>query len=164
MSDVGRATREMTKQVGQSSKLSLEHTDAPSMPSMIIIAMLGLARLFAEGTVLYSQGVHGAVYALIAILVASTVSSIAGFVFSALSTTQAELDRKTLPSCLQPCLAHGSGSASSSGFPIRSSTSSSTGCSSYPASLSSFERSQGASPQPLASLVLGDRRHTGEKA
>jgi hypothetical protein len=95
MSDVGRATREMTKQVGQSSKLSLEHTDAPSMPSMIIIAMLGLARLFAEGTVLYSQGVHGAVYALIAILVASVVSSIAGFVFSALSTTQAELDRKT---------------------------------------------------------------------
>jgi uncharacterized protein len=75
----------MTKQVVQSSKLSFGDTSGPSMPGMVIVGMSGLAFLFAEGTVLSSQGVHGVVYALIAVFAASTVSSIAGFAFSALS-------------------------------------------------------------------------------
>ena len=45
---------------------------------------LGLAFLIAEGAVLSAQGIQGVAYALIAVFVASTVSSIAGFAFSAL--------------------------------------------------------------------------------
>jgi uncharacterized protein len=75
----------MTKQVVQSRKLSFDHSGSPGPVGMIAIAMIGLAFLFAEGAVLSSQGIPGAVYALIAIFVASIVSSIAGFAFSALS-------------------------------------------------------------------------------
>jgi len=40
--------------------------------------------LIAEGAVLSAQGIHGVAAVLIAVFVASTVSSIAGFAFSAL--------------------------------------------------------------------------------
>ena len=51
---------------------------------MIIVGVLGLGFLIAEGAVLSAQGVQGVAYALIAVFAASTVSSIAGFAFSAL--------------------------------------------------------------------------------
>jgi uncharacterized membrane protein YfcA len=51
---------------------------------MIAVAVVGLGFLVAEGAVLCVQGVHGIGYALIAVFAASTVSSIAGFAFSAL--------------------------------------------------------------------------------
>jgi uncharacterized membrane protein YfcA len=75
----------MTKHVAQSSKLAFDHSGGPSLAGMIAIGMIGLAFLFAEGAVLSSQSIHGAAYALIAIFAASTISSIAGFAFSALS-------------------------------------------------------------------------------
>jgi uncharacterized protein len=75
----------MTRQVIQSGKFSFDYAGGPSQPGMIVVGMLGFVLLFAEGAVLSSQGIHGAVYALIAIFAAATVSSIAGFAFSALS-------------------------------------------------------------------------------
>jgi uncharacterized protein len=50
--------------------------------SIIVVGVLGLAFLIAESAVLSMQGTQGV--ALIAVLVASAVSSIAGFAFSAL--------------------------------------------------------------------------------
>ncbi len=75
----------MMKQVFPSSKLSFDHSDGPSLAGIISIGVVGVAFLFAEGAMLSSQSIHGAVYALIAIFAAATVSSIAGFAFSALS-------------------------------------------------------------------------------
>ncbi|HEX4556334.1 MAG TPA: sulfite exporter TauE/SafE family protein [Xanthobacteraceae bacterium] len=51
---------------------------------MIIVAVLGLGFLVTEGGVLSAQGFQGMAYALTAVFAASTVSSIAGFAFSAL--------------------------------------------------------------------------------
>jgi uncharacterized protein len=75
----------MAKQVVQTSKLSFEQTVASSWPGTFIAVILGLALIAAEAAVLSSRGDRGAVYALIVILVASTISSITGFAFSALS-------------------------------------------------------------------------------
>jgi len=52
--------------------------------SAVLIGVLGLGLLIAEGAVLSARGVPGVVAVLIAVFVASTVSSIAGFAFSAL--------------------------------------------------------------------------------
>jgi uncharacterized membrane protein YfcA len=51
---------------------------------MIVVGVLGLAFLIAEGAVLSAQGIQGLAYGLGAVFAASTVSSIAGFAFSAL--------------------------------------------------------------------------------
>ena len=51
---------------------------------MNVVAVAGIGFLVAEGAVLSAQGAHGIVYAMIAVFAASTVSSIAGFAFSAL--------------------------------------------------------------------------------
>jgi hypothetical protein len=51
---------------------------------MIVVGILGLGVLMAEGAVLSAQGGPGLAVALIAVFMASTVSSIAGFAFSAL--------------------------------------------------------------------------------
>jgi uncharacterized membrane protein YfcA len=56
----------------------------PGLPGMILVGILGLGLLTAEGAVLSAQGIPGVAYALTAVFVASTVSSIAGFAFSAL--------------------------------------------------------------------------------
>ena len=48
------------------------------------IGALGLGALIAEGAMLSARGIEGAAIALVAVLAASTVSSIAGFAFSAL--------------------------------------------------------------------------------
>ena len=56
----------------------------PDLPGMILVGILGLGLLTAEGAILSAQGVPGVAYVLTAIFVAATVSSIAGFAFSAL--------------------------------------------------------------------------------
>lgn len=56
----------------------------PGSPNAIAVGIFGLALLIAEGAVLSAQGIHGAVAVLAAVFVASTISSIAGFAFSAL--------------------------------------------------------------------------------
>jgi uncharacterized protein len=50
----------------------------------IVVGIVGLGILIAEGTVLSVQGPRGVAVSLIAVFVASTISSIAGFAFSAL--------------------------------------------------------------------------------
>lgn len=74
----------MPKQLVQPAKLSLGRVAGPDHPSMTVVAGLGLAFLLAEGAVLSTQGVRGIAYASIAVFAASTISSIAGFAFSAL--------------------------------------------------------------------------------
>ena len=74
----------MAKQLVDSGKLRLGDATDPGPLGMIIVGVLGLGFLVAEGTVLSAQGVHGIAYALVAVFAASTVSSIAGFAFSAL--------------------------------------------------------------------------------
>jgi len=49
-----------------------------------VVAMFGIAFVIAEGAVMWRGGVPGSAIALLAVLAASTVSSIAGFAFSAL--------------------------------------------------------------------------------
>src|SRR5262249_14298008 len=56
---------------------------SPALPSPVPGAGLGLALLVAEGAVLSAQGMAAVAVALAAVLAAATVSSIAGFAFSA---------------------------------------------------------------------------------
>jgi len=77
-------TPEMQKQLVDSDKFRLGAAADPGPVSMIIIAILGLGFLITEGTVLSAQGIQGIAVALIAVFAASTISSIAGFAFSAL--------------------------------------------------------------------------------
>jgi uncharacterized membrane protein YfcA len=74
----------MPKQFVQQGKLAGLISE-PGPLSVFIVASVGLGLLVAEGTVLSLQGVHDAVYPMIAVFAASIVSSIAGFAFSALS-------------------------------------------------------------------------------
>ena len=74
----------MAKQLVDSGKLRLGPIAEPGGPSVIVVAILGLAFLIGEGAVLSAQGVPGIAAALIAVFAASTLSSIAGFAFSAL--------------------------------------------------------------------------------
>jgi hypothetical protein len=61
-----------------------EKSGDPSPLSMAMIAFLGLALLAGETAALAAQGNGGSAIALVAVFAASTVSSIAGFAFSAL--------------------------------------------------------------------------------
>jgi hypothetical protein len=74
----------MSKELVQSGKFAIAQPADPGLFGMLIVAALGLGFLVAEGAVLSAQGVQGVVYALMAVFAASTVSSIAGFAFSAL--------------------------------------------------------------------------------
>lgn len=74
----------MSKELVESGKFAIAQSADPGLFGMIIVAVLGAGFLVAEGAVLSAQGVPGGVYALIAVFTASTVSSIAGFAFSAL--------------------------------------------------------------------------------
>jgi uncharacterized protein len=56
----------------------------PALPRAVILGTIGLGLLIAEGAMLASQGDRSGALCLMAILLASTVSSIAGFAFSAL--------------------------------------------------------------------------------
>ena len=66
------------------SRLQLGYVVDVGLPNSAIIGVLGLGLLVAEGMVLSAQGTAHVVLPLLAVLVASTVSSIAGFAFSAL--------------------------------------------------------------------------------
>src|SRR5947208_1978102 len=57
---------------------------APGLPGAVLVGTLGLGLLVAEGTMLALQGHPRATVVLIAILLASGASSIAGFAFSAI--------------------------------------------------------------------------------
>jgi uncharacterized protein len=74
----------MPKQLVQNGRVPLGLTGDPSPLAMIVVAVAGIGFLVAEGAVVSAQGAHGIVYAMIAVFAASTVSSIAGFAFSAL--------------------------------------------------------------------------------
>ena len=66
------------------SRLRLGYVVDVGLPNSAIIGVLGLGLLVAEGMVLSAQGTAHVVLPLLAVLVASTVSSIAGFAFSPL--------------------------------------------------------------------------------
>jgi len=74
----------MLKQLVHSGKFRLSHVVDPGPLTIVIVGVLGLGFLVAEGAVLSAQGTQGIAVALIAVFVAATVSSIAGFAFSAL--------------------------------------------------------------------------------
>ncbi|TKW79750.1 MAG: sulfite exporter TauE/SafE family protein [Bradyrhizobium icense] len=75
----------MPKQILQDSKIVLGSISSSTPMVSFLVAGVGLSFLVAEGAVLSAKGVQGIAYALTAIFIASTVSSIAGFAFSALS-------------------------------------------------------------------------------
>jgi uncharacterized protein len=68
----------------QSGKLWPSHVVEPGLLAMILVGVLGAGFLVGEGVILSAHGVNGVGYVLTAVFVASTVSSIAGFAFSAL--------------------------------------------------------------------------------
>jgi uncharacterized membrane protein YfcA len=74
----------MPRQFVQADKLRLGHAADPGPLTTTAVAILGLAFLIGEVMALSAQGIDGAAYAMAAVLAASTVSSIAGFAFSAL--------------------------------------------------------------------------------
>ena len=74
----------MLKQLIHGGKFRLSHVVDPGPLTIVIVGVLGLGFLVAEGAVLSAQGTQGIAVALIAVFVAATVSSIAGFAFSAL--------------------------------------------------------------------------------
>ncbi len=74
----------MSKQLVQNSNFWFGQIADPGLISATAVGLVGLGVLVAEGTMLTVQGLHGIAYGLIAVFVASTVSSIAGFAFSAL--------------------------------------------------------------------------------
>ena len=74
----------MLKQIVDSGKFRLGDAADPGPLAIVIVGILGLGFLTAESAVLSAQGIPGVALALIAVFVAATVSSIAGFAFSAL--------------------------------------------------------------------------------
>src|SRR5712692_5710836 len=74
----------MPKQLVDSGKFRLGLAADPGPMCLIIVGILGLCFLIAEGSLLSALGIHGVAFVLVAVFVASTVSSIAGFAFSAL--------------------------------------------------------------------------------
>ena len=69
----------MTKQTAQNCRFA-----DPSLTSSIIVGTVGLGLLITEATMLSLRGDQRAAVPLLAILIAATLSSIAGFAFSAL--------------------------------------------------------------------------------
>jgi uncharacterized protein len=74
----------MKRELIESGKLRLGRAADPGPLRLIVVGALGLGFLTVEGAVLSTQGSQGIAYGLIAVFAASTVSSIAGFAFSAL--------------------------------------------------------------------------------
>jgi uncharacterized protein len=74
----------MQKPLVQTGKLSLGQASGLGALGMAAVALIGIPLLVVEGAVLTAQGIPGVAYALVAVFVVSTVSSIAGFAFSAL--------------------------------------------------------------------------------
>jgi uncharacterized protein len=74
----------MQKQLIHSGKSRLAQPGDSGLLSSVLVGALGLGFLVAEAAVLSVKGMPSTVVPLIAVLLASTVSSIAGFAFSAL--------------------------------------------------------------------------------
>jgi uncharacterized membrane protein YfcA len=74
----------MQKQYVHRSRPRLGHASDSGLFSSVVVGVLGLGFLIAEGAVLSLQGMLSTAVPLVAVLLASTVSSIAGFAFSAL--------------------------------------------------------------------------------
>ncbi|HEY0423160.1 MAG TPA: sulfite exporter TauE/SafE family protein, partial [Rhodopila sp.] len=76
--------RQMRKQLADGGKIQSGPAADPGPLSMLVVGVAGVAFLIAEGAVLSAQGVPAVAVILVAVFAASTVSSIAGFAFSAL--------------------------------------------------------------------------------
>jgi uncharacterized membrane protein YfcA len=74
----------MLKRLGYDSKFASGLPAIPVPPGAIVIGLLGLGFLTAEIALLYGEGAGDTIVALLAVLAASAVSSIAAFAFSAL--------------------------------------------------------------------------------
>jgi len=74
----------MSKPFVLGGRLRLGQMAEPGALNTVMVAALGLGFLALEAAVLSAHDVQGAVFVLIAVFAASTISSIAGFAFSAL--------------------------------------------------------------------------------
>src|SRR5215468_7611538 len=74
----------MLKRLVHNGKFGLGNPAVSGLLSTAIVGSLGLGLLAVESVVLSGQGIQGGAVSLVAVLAASTVSSIAGFAFSAL--------------------------------------------------------------------------------
>jgi hypothetical protein len=74
----------MLKRLVDNGRFRIGQAADPERLRTIVVAIVGLGILIAEGIVLSAQGPRGVAFSLIAVFVASTISSIAGFAFSAL--------------------------------------------------------------------------------
>jgi uncharacterized membrane protein YfcA len=74
----------MLKRLVDNGKFRVGQAVDPERLRTIVVGIVGLGILIAEGIVLSAQGPRGVAFSLIAVFVASTISSIAGFAFSAL--------------------------------------------------------------------------------
>jgi uncharacterized membrane protein YfcA len=74
----------MLKRLVDNGRFRIGQAVDPERLRTIVVAIVGLGILIAEGIVLSAQGPRGVAFSLIAVFVASTISSIAGFAFSAL--------------------------------------------------------------------------------
>jgi uncharacterized membrane protein YfcA len=74
----------MLKRLADNGRFRIGQTVDPEQLRTLVIGIVGLGLLIAEGIVLSAQGPGGVAVSLIAVFVASTISSIAGFAFSAL--------------------------------------------------------------------------------
>ena len=79
-----RGCIEMLKQLVHNGKSGLHYPIVPGSLSTAVVGCLGLGLMMVESAVMSGQGIQGGAASLIAVLAASTVSSIAGFAFSAL--------------------------------------------------------------------------------
>ena len=76
--------QQMLNRLADGDEFVVAPAAGPGPLSMIIVGAAGLGFLIAEGAVLSAQGIPAVALTLIAVFVASTISSIAGFAFSAL--------------------------------------------------------------------------------
>jgi uncharacterized membrane protein YfcA len=75
----------MTKKFAHDLKFGIGQLVGPGVLSIAIVGALGLGLLIMESVLLSAQGIQSGAESLTAILAASTLSSIAGFAFSAIS-------------------------------------------------------------------------------
>src|SRR5215470_18281365 len=74
----------MLKRLVHNGKFGLDYPVVSRSLCTAAVGCLGIGLLIVESAVLSGQGIQGGAVSLIAVLAASTVSSIAGFAFSAL--------------------------------------------------------------------------------
>jgi uncharacterized membrane protein YfcA len=79
-----QACPQMLKRLVPNVRCRLALPADPTLPGSVLVGILGFGLLIIEGATLSARGIPGVAAPLAAIFVASTVSSIAGFAFSAL--------------------------------------------------------------------------------